>query len=142
AAVSRRAVLRVAGAAELRALFAAQPRGRVLLSVDRRTCPAPAGRPVRVGPDVGAPAHCRSRAARAVRPGEPERTAVQRVLALPAAGLAGTVRGAAVDLRSSGGLAMTREPTTVLPTALQGLQGVSADWSADRQTFPVPWGKA
>jgi len=37
---------------------------------------------------------------------------------------------------------MTREPTTVLPTALQGLQGVSADWSADRQTFPVPWGKA
>lgn len=24
----------------------------------------------------------------------------------------------------------------------EGLQGVTADWSADKQTFPVPWGKA
>jgi cytochrome c oxidase subunit III len=24
----------------------------------------------------------------------------------------------------------------------EGLQGVTADWSADRQVFPVPWGKA
>lgn len=24
----------------------------------------------------------------------------------------------------------------------EGLQGVTADWSSDKQTFPVPWGKA
>lgn len=33
---------------------------------------------------------------------------------------------------------MTREPTTVL----EGLPGVTADWSADKQAFAVPWGKA
>lgn len=33
---------------------------------------------------------------------------------------------------------MTHEPTTVL----EGLPGVTADWSADKQTFAVPWGKA
>jgi len=33
---------------------------------------------------------------------------------------------------------MTREPTTVL----EGLPGVTADWSADKQAFVVPWGKA
>ncbi len=27
-------------------------------------------------------------------------------------------------------------------SAPQGLQGVTADWSADKQAFPVPWGKA
>src|SRR5690348_16897164 len=27
-------------------------------------------------------------------------------------------------------------------TAIEGLPGVSADFSADRQSFPVPWGKA
>ena len=27
-------------------------------------------------------------------------------------------------------------------TALEGLQGVTADWSADKQSFSVPWGKA
>ena len=26
--------------------------------------------------------------------------------------------------------------------ALDGLRGVTADWSADKQAFPVPWGKA
>jgi len=26
--------------------------------------------------------------------------------------------------------------------APEGLRGVTADWSADKQTFPVPWGKA
>ena len=26
--------------------------------------------------------------------------------------------------------------------ALEGLKGVTADWSADKQSFPVPWGKA
>ncbi len=26
--------------------------------------------------------------------------------------------------------------------AITGLQGVTADWSADKQAFPVPWGKA
>jgi cytochrome c oxidase subunit 3 len=27
-------------------------------------------------------------------------------------------------------------------TALEGLKGVTADWSGDKQSFPVPWGKA
>ncbi len=27
------------------------------------------------------------------------------------------------------------------PTALPGLQGAVSDWSADKQAFPVPWGK-
>jgi cytochrome c oxidase subunit III len=34
---------------------------------------------------------------------------------------------------------MTQQSTT---TALEGLQGVSADWGADKQAFSVPWGKA
>jgi cytochrome c oxidase subunit 3 len=35
---------------------------------------------------------------------------------------------------------MSHEPAA---TTLQGgLQGVTADWSADKQAFPVPWGKA
>ena len=32
----------------------------------------------------------------------------------------------------------TGEPTSTLP----GLRGVVSDWSADKQAFPVPWGKA
>jgi cytochrome c oxidase subunit 3 len=28
------------------------------------------------------------------------------------------------------------------PTATEGLDGVAADWSGDKQVFPVPWGKA
>jgi cytochrome c oxidase subunit 3 len=28
------------------------------------------------------------------------------------------------------------------PAPLDGLRGVSADWAADKQAFPVPWGKA
>src|SRR3979490_1274566 len=28
------------------------------------------------------------------------------------------------------------------PTAAEGLGGVVADWSGDKQAFPVPWGKA
>jgi len=35
---------------------------------------------------------------------------------------------------------MAAEVATGLPP--DGLQGVSADWSADKQAFPVPWGKA
>jgi cytochrome c oxidase subunit III len=34
---------------------------------------------------------------------------------------------------------MTQQPTT---TTLEGLHGVAADLSADKQAFPVPWGKA
>ena len=33
---------------------------------------------------------------------------------------------------------MSHEPATLEP----GLRGVTADWSADKQAFPVPWGKA
>src|SRR5687767_12655505 len=33
---------------------------------------------------------------------------------------------------------MSHEPST-MP---EGLRGVTADWSADKQAFPVPWGKA
>jgi cytochrome c oxidase subunit III len=33
---------------------------------------------------------------------------------------------------------MTQQSTT----ALEGLQGVTADWTGDKQSFPVPWGKA
>jgi cytochrome c oxidase subunit 3 len=33
---------------------------------------------------------------------------------------------------------MSHEPATLEP----GFKGVSADWSADKQAFPVPWGKA
>src|ERR1700719_178595 len=28
------------------------------------------------------------------------------------------------------------------PAAVEGLDGVVADWSGDKQAFPVPWGKA
>lgn len=33
---------------------------------------------------------------------------------------------------------MSHEPAALQP----GLRGVAADWSADKQAFPVPWGKA
>jgi cytochrome c oxidase subunit 3 len=33
---------------------------------------------------------------------------------------------------------MSHEPAALEP----GLRGVAADWSADKQAFPVPWGKA
>src|SRR5262249_15721529 len=33
---------------------------------------------------------------------------------------------------------MSHEPTALEP----GLRGASRDWSADKQAFPVPWGKA
>src|SRR5688572_4186722 len=33
---------------------------------------------------------------------------------------------------------MSHEPAAVEP----GLRGVTADWSADKQAFPLPWGKA
>jgi len=33
---------------------------------------------------------------------------------------------------------MSHEPAALEP----GLKGVTADWSADKQAFPVPWGKA
>src|SRR5688572_10849359 len=33
---------------------------------------------------------------------------------------------------------MSHEPSALEP----GLRGVTADWSADKQAFPVPWGKA
>ena len=29
-----------------------------------------------------------------------------------------------------------------VPPPYDGLRGVVADWSADKQAFPVPWGKA
>src|SRR5688572_32922887 len=33
---------------------------------------------------------------------------------------------------------MSHEPAALEP----GLRGVTADWSADKQAFPLPWGKA
>ena len=33
---------------------------------------------------------------------------------------------------------MSHEPATLEP----GFKGVTADWSADKQAFPVPWGNA
>ncbi len=36
--------------------------------------------------------------------------------------------------------ALSTEPTVA--GVGEGLQGVTADWSADKQVFPVPWGKA
>ncbi|TLZ13311.1 MAG: bb3-type cytochrome oxidase subunit IV, partial [Gammaproteobacteria bacterium] len=33
-------------------------------------------------------------------------------------------------------------PSGESTSALPGLPGVVADWSADKQAFPVPWGKA
>jgi cytochrome c oxidase subunit 3 len=32
--------------------------------------------------------------------------------------------------------------SAALPAVPDGLKGVTADWSADKQAFPVPWGKA
>jgi cytochrome c oxidase subunit 3 len=32
--------------------------------------------------------------------------------------------------------------SAALPAVPEGLKGVTADWSADKQAFPVPWGKA
>ena len=37
---------------------------------------------------------------------------------------------------------MSHESSATLPAAPEGLKGVTADWSADKQAFPVPWGKA
>ncbi len=38
---------------------------------------------------------------------------------------------------------MNHESTSAaLPAVPAGLKGVTADWSADKQAFPVPWGKA
>ena len=38
---------------------------------------------------------------------------------------------------------MNHESTSAaLPAVPDGLKGVTADWSADKQAFPVPWGKA
>jgi cytochrome c oxidase subunit III len=41
---------------------------------------------------------------------------------------------------------VNHESTSALPAGLayqeEGLKGVTADWSADKQAFPVPWGKA
>src|ERR1041384_4423387 len=37
---------------------------------------------------------------------------------------------------------MSHESSAALPAIPEGLKGVSADWAADKQAFPVPWGKA
>ncbi len=38
---------------------------------------------------------------------------------------------------------MSHDSTSAaLPAVPEGLKGVTADWSADKQAFPVPWGKA
>ena len=37
---------------------------------------------------------------------------------------------------------MSHESSAALPAIPEGLKGVTADWSADKQAFPVPWGKA
>ncbi len=37
---------------------------------------------------------------------------------------------------------MNHESSAALPAVPDGLKGVTADWSADKQAFPVPWGKA
>lgn len=37
---------------------------------------------------------------------------------------------------------MNVESMSVLPDAERGLRGASSDWSADKQAFAVPWGKA
>lgn len=37
---------------------------------------------------------------------------------------------------------MSQESSATLPAVPEGLKGVTADWSADKQAFPVPWGKA
>lgn len=37
---------------------------------------------------------------------------------------------------------MSHESSAALPGVPEGLKGVTADWSADKQAFPVPWGKA
>src|SRR6187401_2755946 len=37
---------------------------------------------------------------------------------------------------------MSHESSAALPAAPEGLKGVTADWSADKQAFHVPWGKA
>ena len=37
---------------------------------------------------------------------------------------------------------MSHDSSAALPGVPEGLKGVTADWSADKQAFPVPWGKA
>ena len=38
---------------------------------------------------------------------------------------------------------MSHDSTSAaLPAVPDGMKGVTADWSADKQAFPVPWGKA
>jgi cytochrome c oxidase subunit 3 len=37
---------------------------------------------------------------------------------------------------------VSQESSATLPAVPEGLKGVTADWSADKQAFPVPWGKA
>src|SRR5690606_20682827 len=85
-----------------------------------------------------------------------ERRAVHDVLAFPAAGLAGTVLAAVVDMSvriagpgpaetAAGGYApMPQDGVSAIAQdqTPEGWRSIVSDWSADKQTFHVPWGKA
>src|SRR5690606_20929864 len=58
-----------------------------------------------------------------------------------AAGVAGPVRFVADDIERQAKL-MAREGAVTAESPAEGLQSIVADWSADKQTFHVPWGKA
>src|SRR5258708_3166950 len=73
--------------------------------------------------------------------GAPEHRAVHGVLALSASGVAGDVRLVVVYLTQRISRMAQDASIAGQPAAVEGLGGVAADWSGDKQAFPVPWGK-
>src|SRR6266478_9283890 len=128
---------RMASAPRCRVRDDERARKRLLLCPDRRAWPALARRARRVAEDRGAHAHAGGGADR----GAPQHRALHGVLALSAPGVAGDVRLVVVYLTQR--ISRMAEDASIAgqPAAVQGLGGVAADWSGDKQAFPVPWGK-
>src|SRR6202166_2331656 len=129
----------MAAAARRRVRVDQRARGRLFLCTDRRARLAFDRRTRRVA-EVGGPhAHSRGGADRDA----PEHRAMHGLLALSAARVAGDVCFVIVSLRSRiARMAAQDASITGQPSAVEGLDGVVADWSGDKQAFPVPWGKA
>src|SRR5882724_11847475 len=127
----------MASASRIRVRIDQRARERFLLCPDRRAWPAFARRTRRVAEDRCPHAHARGGADRSA----PEHRALHGVLALSAPGVAGDVRLVVVYLTQRISRMAQDASIAGQPTAAPGLGGVAADWSGDKQAFPVPWGK-